>query len=217
MTYDPLKDLAPVVLISAAPLLLVTHPSLPTKTVKDLIALAKSRPGELNFPSAGNGSSSHLGGELFKSMAQVNVVHVPYKGSNQAIVDLIGGRLSFFVNPMPEMIPFVQSGKLRPLAVTSSKRSHVMPELPTVAEAALPGYEIVTWNGIMAPAGTPRDIVSRLNSEVVRLLRTSDLKSNLEGQGLFIIGATPEEFTKHLRAETDKWAKVVKAAGARVD
>ena len=217
MTYDPLKDLAPVVLISAAPLLLVTHPSLPTKTVKDLIALAKSRPGELNFPSAGNGSSSHLGGELFKSMAQVNVVHVPYKGSNQAIIDLIAGRLSFFVNPMPEMIPFVQSGKLRALAVTSAKRSHVMPELPTVAEAALPGYEIVTWNGIMAPAGTPREIVTRLNSEVVRLLRTTDLKGNLEGQGLFIIGASPEEFAKHLRAETDKWAKVVKAAGARVD
>jgi len=217
LAYDPLKDLAPVILISAAPLILVTHPSLPVKSVKELIALAKSRPGELNFPSAGNGSSSHLGGELFKSTARIDIVHVPYKGSNQAIIDLIAGRMSLFINPLPEMIPFVQSRKLRALAVTSSKRSHVMPELPTVGEAALPGFDIVTWNGIMAPGATPRPIVMRLHDEVARLLRTPELKKQLEDQGLFIIAAAPEPFAQHLRTETDKWAKVVKAAGARVD
>ena len=217
LSYDPLRDLAPVVLISAAPLLMVTHPSLPVKTVKELIALAKSRPGELNFPSAGNGTSSHLGGELFKSMAGIDIVHVPYKGSGQGLLDLISGRMSLMVNPLPEMIPFVQSGKLRGIAVTSAKRSHVMPELPTVGEAALPGYEIVTWNGILAPAATPRDIVARLHTEVVRLLRTPELKSHLEGLGLFIIGGSPDEFAQHLRSETQKWARVVKASGARIE
>jgi tripartite-type tricarboxylate transporter receptor subunit TctC len=217
LNYDPLKDLAPVVLISAAPLLMVAHPSLPVKTVKDLIGLAKSRPGELNFPSAGNGTSSHLGGELFKSMAQIDIVHVPYKGSNQGLLDLMSGRLSLMVNPLPEMIPFVQSGKLRAIAVTSAKRSHVMPELPTVSEAGLPGYEIVTWNGILAPAATPRDVIARLHGEVVRLLRTPELKNHLEGLGLFIIAGSPEEFTQHLRAETAKWARVVKTSGARIE
>ncbi len=217
LAYDPLKDLAPVILISAAPLILVTHPALPVKSVKELIALAKSRPGELNFPSAGNGTSSHLGGELFKSTARIDIVHVPYKGSNQAIIDLIAGRLSLFVNPLPEMISFVQSGKLRAIAVTSSKRSHVMPQLPTVSEAGLPGFEILTWNGIMAPGATPRPIVMRLHDEVARLLKTPELKKQLEDQGLFIIAAAPDDFARHLRTETDKWAKVVKAVGAKVD
>ncbi len=217
LSYDPLRDLAPVVLISAAPLILVVHPSLPVKSVKELIALAKSRPGELHFPSAGNGSSSHLGGELFKSTAKIDIVHVPYKGSNQAIVDLIAGRMSLFVNPLPEMIPFVQSGKLKALAVTSEKRSHVMPSLPTVAEAALPGYEIVTWNGIMAPGATPRPIVNRLYEETARLLKGGELRKQLEDQGLFIMSLGPDQFAPYLRAETDRWAKVVKAAGAKVD
>ncbi len=217
LSYDPLRDLAPVVLISAAPLLMVVHPSLPVKTVKELISLARQRPGELNFPSAGNGTSSHLGGELFRSMAQINIVHVPYKGSAQGLLDLIGGRMSLMINPLPEMIPFVQSGKLRAVAVTSSRRSHVMPELPTVAEAALPEFEVVTWNGILAPAATPRDTIMRLHNEVVRLLRTPELKNQLEGLGLFIIAGSPEEFARHLRLETEKWARVVKASGARLE
>jgi tripartite-type tricarboxylate transporter receptor subunit TctC len=217
LNYDPLKDLVPVVLISAAPLLMVTHPSLPAKTVKELIALARSRPGQLNYPSAGNGTSSHLGGELFKSMAKIDIVHVPYKGSAQGLLDLISGRLSLMVNPLPEMIPFVQSGKLRPIAVTSVKRSPVMPELPTVSEAGLPGYEIITWNGIMAPAGTPREIVMRLHNDVVKLLRAGELKTHLEGLGLFIIAGSPEQFAQHLRQETDKWTKIVKDSGARIE
>ena len=217
LAYDPLRDLTPVTLISAAPLILVVHPSLPVKSVKELIALAKSRPGELHFPSAGNGSSSHLGGELFKSTANINIVHVPYKGSNQAIIDLIAGRVSLFINPLPEMIPFVQSGKLKALAVTSQKRSHVMPQLPTIAEAALPGYEVVTWNGIMAPGATPRPIVNRLHEETARLLKSGELKKQLEDQGLFIIASGPDQFAQYLRAETDRWAKVVRASGAKVD
>ena len=217
LAYDPLRDLTPVVLISAAPLILVVHPSLPVRSVKELISLAKSRPGELHFPSAGNGSSSHLGGELFKSTANINIVHVPYKGANQGIIDLIAGRVSLFINPLPEMIPFVQSGKLKPLAVTSQKRSHVMPQLPTIAEAALPGFEIVTWNGIMAPAATPRPIVNRLYEETAKLLKSGDLRKQLEDQGLFIMAQGPDQFPQFLRAETEKWAKVVKASGAKVD
>ena len=216
MSYDPLKDLAPVILISSAPLLMVVHPALPAKTVKELIALAKRRPGELLFPSAGNGSSSHLGGELFKASAGIDIQHVPYKGSMQGMVDLISGRMQLMVNPLPEMIPFVESGKLRAIAVTGLNRSAVMPDLPTVAET-LPGFEVTTWNGLMAPAATPKDIIAKLNTEVVKLLKVPATAKRMNEIGLDTIASTPEQFAEHLRKETVKWAKVVKAAGARID
>ena len=216
MSYDPLKDLAPIILISAAPLILVVHPALPAKTVKEVIAIAKRRPGELLFPSAGNGTSSHLGGELFKASAGIDIQHVPYKGSMQGMVDLMSGRMQLMVNPLPEMIPFVETGKLRGIAVTGAKRSAVMPNLPTVAET-LPGFEVTTWNGLMAPAATPKDIIARLNGEVVKLLKTPATAKRMNELGLDTIASTPEQFADHLRRETDKWAKVVKAAGARIE
>ena len=216
MNYDPLKDLAPVILISSAPLLMVAHPALPARTVKELIALAKRRPGELLFPSAGNGSSSHLGGELFKSVAGIDIQHVPYKGSMQGMVDLISGRMQLMINPLPEMIPFVESGKLRGIAVAGLKRSAVMPDLPTIAET-LPGFEVTTWNGLMAPAATPKEIVARLNAEVVKLLKAPATMKRMTELGLDTIASTPEQFADHLRRETDKWAKVVKASGARIE
>ena len=216
MNYDPLKDLAPVILISAAPLLMVVHPALPATTVRDVIALAKRHPGELLFPSAGNGTSSHLGGELFKSAAGIDIQHVPYKGSMQGMVDLISGRMQLMVNPLPEMIPFVESGKLRAIAVTGLKRSAVMPNLPTVAET-LPGFDVTTWNGLMAPAATPKEIVARLNTEVVKLLKAPATAKRMQELGLDTIASTPGEFADHLRRETEKWAKVVKAAGARIE
>ena len=216
MSYDPLKDLAPVILISAAPLIMVVHPALPAKTVREVIALAKRRPGELLFPSAGNGTSSHLGGELFKATAGIDIQHVPYKGSMQGMVDLMSGRMQLMVNPLPEMIPFVETGKLRGIAVTGVRRSPVMPNLPTVAET-LPGFEVTTWNGLMAPAATPKEIVARLNAEVVKLLKAPATMKRMNELGLDTIASTPEQFAVHLRTETDKWAKVVKAAGARIE
>ena len=216
LSYEPLKDLAPVVLISSAPLILVVHPALPVKTVKEVIDLAKRRPGELLFPSAGNGTSSHLGGELFKATAGIDIQHVPYKGSMQGMVDLQSGRMQLMVNPLPEMIPFVESGKLRGVAVTGLKRSSVMPDLPTVDET-LRGFEVTTWNGLMAPGATPKDIISRLNAEIVKLLKVPVMAKRMSELGLDTIASTPEQFAEHLRRETEKWAKVVKAAGARID
>lgn len=214
--YDPIKDLAPVVLISSTPLILVVNPSLPAKTVKEFITLAKRRPGEMLFPSAGNGTSGHLGGELFRSAAGIDAQHVPYKGSIQGITDLIGGRAHFMVTPLPEMIQFIQTGKLRGIAVTSVQRSAVLPSLPTVGET-LPGFDVTTWNGMMAPAGTPKDIIARLNGEVVKVLKLPATVNRMKELGLDIIASSPEELASHLRRETDKWAKVVKAAGARIE
>ena len=216
MNYDPLKDLAPVILISAAPLIMVVHPALPVKTVKEVIALAKRHPGELLFPSAGNGTSSHLGGELFKATAGIDIQHVPYKGSMQGMVDLISGRMQLMVNPLPEMIPFVESGKLRGIAVTGLKRSAVMPNLPTVAET-LPGFEVTTWNGLMVPAATPKEIIARLNTEIAKLLKAPATAKRMSELGLDTIASTQEQFADHLRKETEKWAKVVKMAGARIE
>ncbi|MCA3077105.1 MAG: tripartite tricarboxylate transporter substrate binding protein [bacterium] len=215
LTYDPLKDLAPVTLMTSAPLVLVTSPAIAAKTVKELVSLALAQPGTLNFCSAGNGTSSHLAGELFKSMAKIDIVHVPYKGSVECMADLMGGRISLMVNPLPEMLPMIKSNKLRGMAVSSLQRAPSVPELPAVTDAGVKGYEVSTWNGVMVPTGTPGPVISRLHAEISGLLK-GELRKQLEEQALTVIANTPEEFGAFLRAETTKWAAVVKASGARI-
>ncbi len=217
LSYDPLKDLAPVALNSSAPLVVVVHPSLPVKHLKDLIALARKHPGEMTFPSAGNGTTSHLAGELLKTATGTQMLHVPYKAVMQGVLDLVSGRMSLMINVLPEMIPFIRSGKLNAVAVTGMERSHVMPELPTVNESGVPGFTVTSWQGVLAPARTPPEIVARLNQEMNKVLRSPDVRSRMTEMGLDLIGGSPEDFARHLRDETAKWAKVVKASGARVD
>ena len=217
LAYDPIRDFAPVALVMEAEGLLVLHPSVPVKTVKELIALAKARPGQVAYASAGFGTAGHLSGELFKSMARVDLVHVPYKGNVPAITDLIAGQTSLLFATMPTVLPQVQAGRLKALAVTSSVRSPAAPELPTIAEAALPGYSVTNWIGIFAPAGTPRDAVSKLNGEIIRIMQAPDIRKRLANEGAKFTPWTPEEFTAFVKAEIAKWAKVVKEAGIRVD
>jgi len=216
LSWDPQKDFAPVSMLTAAPLILCVHPSLPVKTTQELIALAKKQPGQLNFPSAGNGSSMHLGTELFNMMAGIKATHVPYKGSGPGVLDVISGRLEFMLNPMPEPVPFIKSGKLRGLATSTLKRINALPDLPPVADA-LPGFEVLTWQGIVAPAGTPVEIINRLNGELIKALKDAEFESRLRGMGLEIYGTTPEQFAKLIRDDNAKWTKVIKATGARID
>ena len=215
--YDPIRDFAPVSLIMEAEGLLVLHPSVPVRTVKELIALAKARPGQLSYASAGNGTAAHLSGELFKSMAKVDMVHVPYKGNVPAITDLIAGQTSLLFATMPTVLPQVQAGRLKALAVTSSSRSPAAPELPTIAEAALPGYSVTNWIGIFAPAGTPRDVVMKLNVETIRVMQAPDIHKRLVNEGAKFTPMSPDEFGTFVKAEMTKWARVVKEAGIRAD
>ncbi|MSQ64701.1 MAG: tripartite tricarboxylate transporter substrate binding protein [Betaproteobacteria bacterium] len=216
LSYDPLKDLAPVTLMTSAPLALVVSPSMNAATVKDVLTTALAQPGKLNFCSAGNGTSSHLAGELFKSMAKIDIVHVPYKGSTECMPDLIAGRITLMVNPLPEMISLIKSGKLRGIAVSSLRRAPSMPELPPVHETGVEGYDVSTWNGVMVPAATPAAIISRLHSEIVAVLRSAEVRRQFEESALTVIANTPEEFGIFLRAETAKWTGVVRASGARI-
>ena len=217
LAFDPVRDFAPVALVMEAEGLLVLHPSVPAKSVKELIALARARPGQVAYASAGHGTAGHLSGELFKSMAKVNMVHVPYKGNVPAITDLMAGQTSLLFATMPTVLPQVQAGRLKALAVTSSTRSPAAPELPTVAEAALPGYSVTNWIGLFAPAGSPRDIVSKLNGETIRIMQAPDIRKRLANEGAKFTAKTPEEFGAFVRSEIAKWAKVVKEAGIRVD
>ncbi len=217
LPYDVLKDFAPITIIAAVPNLLVVHPSLPVKSVRDLIILAKARPGQLNYASTGAGQSTHLSMELFKTMAGINVVHIPYKGSSPALADLLGGQVSLMFDNMPSSLPHVKAGKLRALAVSTLKRSPAMPQLPTVAESGLPGFEVSVWFGVLAPAGTSRDIVSKLNSAIVKSLQSPDVRERLAGQGAEAIGNTPEQFTAQMQRDLVKWAKVVKDSGVKLD
>ncbi len=217
MPYDILKDLAPVTLMGTSANILIVHPSLPVKSVKELIAFAKARPGQLTYASSGNASSNHLSGELFRSLAHVDLVHVPYKGGGPAITDLLGGQVTMYFSSLPGALPFVHSGKLHALGVTSAKRAAAAPELPTIAEAGLPGYAFVAWHALLAPAGTPQAVIDKLNAEVVRIVTSPDTKSRLENQGVDVVGGTPAGLAAFLREEIAKCAKLVKLAGIKVD
>jgi tripartite-type tricarboxylate transporter receptor subunit TctC len=217
VAYDTLRDFAPISLVSIGPFLLITHPSLPVKTVKELLALAKSEPGKLNYASAGNGAANHLAMELFKSMAGVNITHVPYKGAPQAVTDLIGGSVNLMFNSIPPVLQHIKSGRLKLLGVSSAKRSPQLPDVPTVSEAGVPGYESITWFGLLAPAKTPKPIVARLNEALVKVVRAPEMKSQLELQGYDPVGSSAAEFSAFIRSESEKYAKVVKVSGAKVD
>jgi len=217
MPYDHVKDFVPVILVAGVPNVLVVNPSLPVNSVQELIAYAKANPNKLNFASSGNGTSIHLSGELFKTMTGVQMTHVPYKGSAPALTDLIGGQVQLMFDNLPSSLQFIKAGKLRALAVTSLARSSTLPELPTLAESGLPGFEASSWFGVLAPAGTPNDIVKKLNGEIAAWLASPDAKEKLAAQGAIAAGGTPDTFVTHIAAESAKWAKVVKASGAHVD
>ena len=215
LPYDTLKDFSPVILAATSPNLLVVNPQLPAKSVSELIALAKSQPGKLSYASTGNGSSNHISMELFKSMAGVDITHIPYKGSAPAVTDLLGGQVMLMFDNVPNVLPQVKAGRLRALAVSGSKRTSLAPEIPTVAEAGVTGYDLMVWFGLVAPAGTPREIVQKLNAEVVRILAMPDVRERFLAQGVEPVGGTPEQFGEHIRAQMAKWAKVVQDAGVK--
>ena len=217
LPYDPVRDFAPVALVMEADGLLVLHPSVPARSVKELIALTRARPGQVAYASAGYGTAGHLSGELFKSMAKVDMVHVPYKGNVPAITDLIGGQTSLLFATMPTVLPQVHAGRLKALAVTGAKRSLAAPELPTIAEAALPGYEVTNWIGVFAPAGIPREIVNKLNSEIIRIMQLPEIQVRLTNEGAKFLPKTPDEFAGFVKSEIAKWAKVIRESGVRVD
>ena len=217
LPYDPIRDFAPVTLITSVPNVLVVHPSVPANNVKELIALAKSRPGQLNFASGSTGSAGHLAGELFNSMAGVRMTHIPYKGAAPAVVDLMAGHVSLMFDNMSSALPNIKATRVRALAVTTLKRSPLLPQLPTISDAGMRGFDIATWFGIFAPAGAPPDIVARLNSEIVRILHTPEMKERLALLGAEPIGNKPDEFAAFVRAEIPKYAKVIQASGARAD
>ncbi len=213
-SYDGARDFAPVTVIATSPLLIVAHPSLPVKTVKDLIALAKARPGQLTFGAA-SGGTPHMAGELFKLTAKVDLLFVPYKGEGPAVSDAMGGQISLVFSNLPVVLPLTRSGRLRGIAVTSAQRVPTAAEFPTVAESGLPGFEANTWFGCLAPAGTPADVIGRLNAEAARALSTLAVKERMAGMGLFVVANKPEEFAELLKKEIPRWAKVVKDSGVK--
>ncbi len=215
LPYDPLRDFDAVTLVAVVPNVLVVNPALPVTSVRELIALAKSRPGTLNFASAGNGTSQHLSGELFKVMAGIDMVHVPFKGTAPALNDLLAGQVQLAFDNIPALLPHIQSGKLRALAVTPSQRSMALPELPTVAEAGLTGYDASVWFGMFVPAGTPRPVIVRLHTEIAKALAAPDLKARMAGMGAEVSGIGPDGFRDFWRKEIPKWANVVKAEGIK--
>ena len=217
LPYDLVKDFAPVILMDTAPNILAVHPSVPAKSVKELIALAKLRRGILTFASAGIGSSNHLSGELFRTMAGIDIIHVPYKGGGAAITDLLAGQVSMYFGTTPSTLPFVKNGKVRALGVTTAKRSIAAPELPTIAEAGLPGFEQSAWHGLLAPAGTPDAVIAKLNAEVGRLLRSTEVVEKFAVQGIDVIGGSPADLAAFVRQDLAKYAKLVKTAGIKID
>jgi tripartite-type tricarboxylate transporter receptor subunit TctC len=215
--YDPIRDFLPLTLATVTPNILVVHPSLPVKSVRELIALAKSRPGQINFSSGGNGSVGHLAAEMFKTAAKVDMVHIPYKGPAAAITALLNGEASVGFLLAAAALPQIKAGKLRALAVTGKNRSPAAPDLPTVSESGVPGYEIVSWQGLFAPAGTPNDVVKKIHSDMVAALNMPDVRRALLAQGLETVADTPEEFSEYIRRDLAKWAGVVREANVHVD
>ena len=215
VSYNALTDFTPITLVLSAPNVLVVHPSLPVKNVKELVWFSEARPGQINFASAGTGTNPHLTMELFLSMTKLKMVHIPYKGSAPAIIDLVAGQVPVSMATMLTGLPHVRSGRLRALGVTSAQRTAVARDVPTIAESGVPGYEAVQWYGVLAPAQTPKDIVTRLHRELVAILQSADVKERFAGDGGDPGGNTPDEFARYIRTETEKWAKVAKAAGIK--
>jgi tripartite-type tricarboxylate transporter receptor subunit TctC len=215
--YNLQKDLEPISLIASAPFVLVVHPSLPVKSVKDLIAMAKARPGQLLYASTGNGGSPHLAMELFKMQAKIDIGHIPYKGTPPAVTDLIAGQVSMMFANTLSVLPYVNSGRLHALAISSAKRSAAAPSLPTIAETGMPGFEASTWFGMLAPTGTPKEIVARLTSEIRKLVQNKAVADALLAQGSDPIGSTAEEFQARIKADIDKWSRTIKAAGVKAE
>ena len=215
LPYDPIKDFEPVTLINTTPLVVVVHPGVPAKTIKELAALAKAKPGALNFGSSGSGGSNHLAGELFNSMAGVKMVHIPYKGNAPALVDLLGGHVDVVFNGLTSAIPLIRGNKLRALGMTSLARAGAMPEVPTLDEQGLKGFLAVAWNGLTAPARTPRDVINKINADVSKVVKTHEMVEKLKADGSDPAGYTVEQYQKFLRDETAKWAKVIAAAGVK--
>ena len=215
LPYDPHKDFEPITLINTTPLVVVVHPGVPAKSIKELIALARSRPGALNFGSSGSGGSNHLAGELFNALAGVKMVHVPYKGNAPALTDLVGGHVDLLFNGLTSALPLIKSGKLRPLGMTSLKRAGALPDVPTVDEQGLKGFQAVAWNGLTAPARTPKDVIAKLNADVSRVIRTAELVEKLRAEGSDPVGSSVSDYTAFLRDEIAKWAKVIKFANIK--
>jgi tripartite-type tricarboxylate transporter receptor subunit TctC len=215
--YDPVRDFEPISLLSLAPNVLVVHPSLPVKSVKELVSLAKGRPGQVQYGSAGSGSTPHLAAELFKSMAGVDIVHVPYRGTGPAVIGLLSGEISVMFLPTTNAVSQVKAGRVRGLAATSATRLAALPELPTVAESGLKGYESSQWYGMLAPAGTAEDILNGLNSQLATLMRSPEMKQRLAADGVLPVGSSRGEFASHIKSEIAKWARVIKQSGARID
>jgi tripartite-type tricarboxylate transporter receptor subunit TctC len=217
LPYDTEKDFAPVSLVSIVPFVMAIHPSIPARSVKEFAALAKSRPGELNYSSSGIGSASQMAAELFKYMTGTNIVHIPYTGGGPAMVALLSGQVSLFVISIPGGLPHFKSGKLVPLGVTSAKRDPTLPNVPSIAEAGLAGYELLEYQGIVAPAATPRAVIARVHQETVKALASADLKERFTTSGAYVVGSTPEELAAHVKTQIAAWAKVIKAAGIKLE
>ena len=215
--FELMRDFVPVAPVNYSDLVMVVHPSVPARTLKEFIALAKSKPGQLNYASSGPGTPYHMAGELFKAMAGVDIVHVPYKGSSGARTDVLGGQVQMMFDAITTMAPNVQSGKLRALGTTGKVRSPVLPEVPTISEAGVPGYEAVIWLGIMAPKGTPREVVEKLNAEITKAANAPELRAEWAKQGAVSMSMKPDEFDRFLRQDIEKWARVVQISGAKAD
>ncbi len=214
IAYDPLRDFAPVTQLAQAAYVVLTHPSVPARNVKELVALARARPGQINYASAGSGTGSHLATELFKAVARVDIVHIPYKGGTPGLMDVIAGNVHLMLNGIPSSIPHMKSGRVRAHAVTTASRSPAVPELPTIGEAGFPGAESTSWTGVLAPAGTPPPVIKKLHAEFVKVVQHPEVKARLSADGAVPVGSSPVQFSQYIRTELEKWGKVVKVSGA---